>query len=579
MRGLLAVATAVLLALFASPAAAAQPRSHVQVVAHPDDDILFMNPDLSISIRSGAAVTTMFLTAGESDVQPAARYAAQRQAGTRSAFAAMAGMPDAWDRARLSLPGGRWAEVQTLRERPRVRLVFLNLPDDNDPHAVGGRHALTRLWHDAAVRVATLRPEGSVLPGTSSHDRASVVAALAQLYRQFAPTIVRTHDPEPDVRYQPQWGQHHNHPDHVMAARFAELAMPSARAGSAHLIHYRDYNIADAPPNLPPEIVADKRAIFARYAAHDAVVGLGEPYATWLRSMRQRWSWRSNWVATARDGQPIHAYVRGGRLIRAAGSDESIVDTPGFVPQVGSVVLADADTLLVQDRRTGTIYLKRQDEQWKSLGAPPAAGRPGQVGPPAADVTPDGRILVAVRNADGGVSVRYADRPGWTDLGGPGVDDAVSVLATGTGAHVFAAGRDGLLHWRLRDTGRGELVAAPQTHRPAGAIAVARGRQGFVAFREAATARLIVLGEHAGWSVVAAIDTTATSDPTLAVVQQAGRDTPIVATRDEAGRIEVFGATKTVLSGRTVGQPAFTPDGRHLVALGDDGRTHVVRTR
>ncbi|MCI2422804.1 PIG-L family deacetylase [Saccharopolyspora sp. K220] len=575
LRGFVAVATALLLALLASPEAAAQVRSHVQVVAHPDDDILFMNPDLAISIRSGATVTTVFLTAGESDVRPTARYAAQRQAGARSAFATMAGASDAWDRAALSLPGGRQAELQTLRERPRVRLVFLNLPDDNDPHALGGRQALTRLWHDETVQVATVLPEGSVLPGTSSYDRAAVTTALAQLYRQFAPTIVRTHDPEPDVRYQSQWGKYHNHPDHVMSARFAELAMPAAGARSAHLVHYRDYNIADAPPNLPPEIVADKRAIFERYAVHDAVVGLDEPYATWLRSMRHRWSWRSNWVTTGRGGQVTCVFVRGGRLIRATGSRESIVDTPGFVPRDGSVVFADSDTLLAQDRHTGTIFLKWKDSRWKSLGAPPAGGQLTQVGPPAATVTPDGRTLVAVRNASGGASIRFTDRPGWIDLGGTGVDDVVSVLVTGTGVHVLAAGRDALLHWRLDDAGRGELVAPPEAHRPVGAIAVARGSRAFVAFREAATGHLVVLGEQAGWSVVARIDTTTTSDPALAVVRNAGRDTPIVAARDGTGRIAVFGPMRTVLPGQIVGQPAFTPDGHHLVALGDDGRTRV----
>jgi LmbE family N-acetylglucosaminyl deacetylase len=557
-------------ALLVDPAAAAPVRSHVQVVAHPDDDILFMNPDLAISIRSGATVTTVFLTAGESDVRPAARYAAQRQAGARAAFAAMAGAPDSWARAALPLPGGRQAEVQTLRDRPRVRLVFLNLPDDNDPHAAGGRHALTRLWHDATARVETLRPEGSVLQTTSRHDRASITDALAQLYRRFGPTIVRTHDPEPDPRYQPQWGRHHDHPDHVMTARFAELAMRSA--GSAHLIHYRDYNTADAAPNLPAEIVADKRAIFERYAAHDAEVGSGEPYAAWLRSMRHRWPWKVNWATTSRDGEVAYAYVRGGRLVSGKGSQESVVDTPGFLPRNGSVGFADADTLVVQDQVTGGIFLKRQGN-WQALGSPPAEAPITNVGPPAAAVTSDGRTLVAVRNAHGGVSTRFTDHPSWTDLGGADVDDVVSVLPTSNGeVHVFAPARAGLLHWRLTGSG-GEIVAPPEAHRPAGSVAVARGRRAFAAFREAATGRLVVLGESTGWSAVAIIDATATSDPALAVLDG---DVPIIAARNREGRIAVSGPDPTILFGQIVGAPAFTPDGRHLIALGDDGRIHAV---
>ncbi|MFJ7157370.1 PIG-L family deacetylase [Streptomyces sp. NPDC101118] len=39
----------------------------LQVVAHPDDDLYFMNPDIERSIGAGHALTTVFLTAGESD--------------------------------------------------------------------------------------------------------------------------------------------------------------------------------------------------------------------------------------------------------------------------------------------------------------------------------------------------------------------------------------------------------------------------------------------------------------------------------------------------------------------------------
>ena len=60
--------------------------SHVQVVPHQDDDLLFMNPDLQIAIASGAPVTTIYLTSGEADAENPkllASYASQREAGAR----------------------------------------------------------------------------------------------------------------------------------------------------------------------------------------------------------------------------------------------------------------------------------------------------------------------------------------------------------------------------------------------------------------------------------------------------------------------------------------------------------------
>ncbi|GAA0518474.1 hypothetical protein GCM10011581_22910 [Saccharopolyspora subtropica] len=311
-----------------------------------------------------------------------------------------------------------------------------------------------------------------------------------------------------------------------MAARLAATAL----RGGPPLIHYRDYNTADAPPNLSLRLVADKRAVFERYAAHDAVVGMGEPYAAWLRSMRRRWPWGSNAVAGGPDGLR-YAHVDRGRLVLGPDRGKSVVDTPGFEPR--SVVFADPGTLVVQDR-VGRIFARRRG--WPPLGA--------QAGPPAAAVLPGGRLVVAARNARGGVSIRHADQP-WGDLGGTGVHDTVSLLVGEQGIDAFAPAEAGLLHWHGR-SGRFALEVAP--HRPAGTVAVAPGH---AAFREAGMGRLVVLGERAGWSVVAVQEFDATSDPALAV---APGDRPVLAVRDGDGRIAVLAdGRRTVLPARIPG--------------------------
>ena len=91
----------------------------VQVVAHPDDDILFMNPDLASSIQSGHSSISIYLTGGESDLPHPATYAAQRQEGTRSSYARMAGTPNKWNRSAVAA-AGRLIEVDELRARPDV---------------------------------------------------------------------------------------------------------------------------------------------------------------------------------------------------------------------------------------------------------------------------------------------------------------------------------------------------------------------------------------------------------------------------------------------------------------------------
>lgn len=141
---LLAVAAVIALAIVAPAAVAAPGARFVQVVAHPDDDMVFMNPDLTTSIASGGDVTSIYLTFGESDVEPSGPYAAGRRAGTRAAFARMARARDVWDSREITLSSGRSVRAQVLRDVPRIRLVLLGLPDDNNPHGLGGKHEIGR---------------------------------------------------------------------------------------------------------------------------------------------------------------------------------------------------------------------------------------------------------------------------------------------------------------------------------------------------------------------------------------------------------------------------------------------------
>lgn len=537
-------------------AAGAEPPSHLQVVAHPDDDMLFMNPDLSLSIRSGARVTTVFVTAGESDVEPASDYAASRQAGAHAAFAAMARAPDEWERSVLELPGGQLAELHRLRARPAVAVVFLGLPDDNDPRVAGGRHALTRLWRDPTTRVSTVAATGSGL-ASSTYDRGSLLAALRGIRALFAPDLVRTQDPRPDPRYQQHWREFQDHPDHVITARLVAEAMPDAL-----LTRYRNYNTADTPPNLPARVLADKRAVFAAYAEHDPRARLGEPYQSWLGRMRYRRPLGTSWIGPG--GR--YAYVRGDRLVSGDARGESIVDAP-FVPREGSVVFAGS-TLLVQDRETGEIFRRTPGSRWHRIGAPPLRGVGVEVARPAA-VEVGGRLVLAARDRAGGVSVHDTD--GWCRLGGEHVESVSALVSASGRVHVLATtSGGGLLHWRLAGS-CGEVVAVPDGIRPAGAVSTASGEHACVAFRDV-RGDLVVLAERTGWRPVLRREAEAISDPALAV-DEAGR--PLLAVRNTEGRLVILDATRREVGASIQGGPAFGPNGAHLAAFGDRGRPFV----
>jgi LmbE family N-acetylglucosaminyl deacetylase len=335
--------------------------SFLNIVAHQDDDLLFMNPDLDQSICSGAANTTVYLTAGEayfrsaeSDPRPLTtrlackrggedeldaaapgvltreQYVDCRRRGILAAYAAMLRTDDTgeaddqqvlWRAWTLDVTGGRLAECFTSLINPAVSLVFLNLPENADSDVDGGPQALRRLWTVAGAAVRTVRAVASVLGRrTFRYDRDALVAALVSLMDLTVPSVVRCLDGQPDSRYQRNW-EYHDHTDHVVAGRFAahalEIYSSSAKTHPV-LVAYRGYNTAEVPANLHSgSVLTRKTTAFWTYAAYDNEVFAANhhEYRSWLRRMYHRWPIGTTWVAgNAHDC--LHAFAVVGHEVR-----------------------------------------------------------------------------------------------------------------------------------------------------------------------------------------------------------------------------------------------------------------------
>ncbi|MFD1937685.1 MULTISPECIES: PIG-L family deacetylase [Nonomuraea] len=244
-----------------------------QVVAHPDDDLLFMSPDLFGAVAAGRPTMTVFLTAGEGtagleDGHDPHAYAGQRQAGIRAAYAWLAGVPDLW-RGRTVLVAGVPVRTEWLVGSPRVRLVFAGLPDGGDPRADGGPHALSRLLSGVTACVRAFTSPGRCL------SKADVTGMLAALLTRFRPTELRTLDPDPS-------GTPADHLDHTASARFAKAAAAGLRV---RVRSYRGYPITELPPNLAAGPAWVKRAVFHVYRRHDYRALSGPRYGRWVGRM------------------------------------------------------------------------------------------------------------------------------------------------------------------------------------------------------------------------------------------------------------------------------------------------------
>src|SRR3954463_4754618 len=87
---------AVLASVGLSPtaASAATTGCTVDVVAHPDDDLFFLNPAVVKDIKAGKCVSTVYVTSG--DAGRGTTYSRTRENGVRAAYAKMAGVSNLW---------------------------------------------------------------------------------------------------------------------------------------------------------------------------------------------------------------------------------------------------------------------------------------------------------------------------------------------------------------------------------------------------------------------------------------------------------------------------------------------------
>src|SRR5947209_1280724 len=84
-------------------AAASTPGTILNIVAHEDDDLLFLSPDLLHNVQSGGKVRTIYMTAG--DAGAAASYWQGRENGSRAAYAQMSGVANSWTQTDAGIAG------------------------------------------------------------------------------------------------------------------------------------------------------------------------------------------------------------------------------------------------------------------------------------------------------------------------------------------------------------------------------------------------------------------------------------------------------------------------------------------
>lgn len=226
------------------------------IVAHPDDDLLFMNPDLSRSISMGREMAAVFVTAG--DAGQSESYWLGREEGIRSAYGDMAGAND-WVNTTVSVThAGQSYQIATsyLASNPDLQLYFLRLPDGGGGGVDGETYNSLTLLVDGAIANVT------TADGSAVYDRDDVVSILSGLMEHHNPDQFRVHDYASDYA-----GAEHR--DHISTALLTDMALASYTADLYAVTSYIFYGSVDLRRNLTAAETAEARDTFLQYAARD----------------------------------------------------------------------------------------------------------------------------------------------------------------------------------------------------------------------------------------------------------------------------------------------------------------------
>ncbi|MFD4868858.1 PIG-L family deacetylase, partial [Streptomyces sp. NPDC058412] len=493
----------------AAPAAAADapdPGRVLQIIAHPDDDLYFMNPDLRYSISAGHPVTSVYLTSGEADGINAvagkeagtapnkSAYAEARQNGIRAAYAKMAtgDRSSAWKRSVVPTKGGGHAEVDVLVAKPQVNLVWLQLREAGNVYA-DVPESLHGLWDGKVARLDSMIASGSPVKQRFSYSKDQVVQTLVGVLEQYKPTTVRSQDPTPG-RF-PDTKRYTDHQDHFYGARFVQLATAAYAKDVKDRPHfavqnYLGYFNGSLPSALDPDEAKEKLDILDTYAWLDrqnhcgSDAGCGDlkisdhpggnrwsdsiNYArgnstTWLTSDKEH----GLWAFKVLDGQ-VAVWHRPGLVGRWKGPD--LLPGTGMDPGVSTVTLKDGRIAAFgtrtsfgakpTDYKREVVYTVQERAgaerfgEWQSLGTPEAADEnwTSDISSPAVSVDGTGQPAAYVRDGSYTLRGRVQQADGswgpWEKYGGSDLHGSPATATDGAGRRmVFSATSKTVVGW------------------------------------------------------------------------------------------------------------------------------------
>jgi LmbE family N-acetylglucosaminyl deacetylase len=238
----------------------------MNIVAHQDDDLLFMNPDLTQSIKAGDCIRTIYVTAG--DGGQGQFYWLSREQGSEAAYSHMIGLtnPD-WIQRIVQVANHEYITVANPKGNKSISLIFMHLPDGD---IQGQGFASSNYQSLAKLNAGTIKTINSI-DGQSYYSSPQLVAALTSLMHTYQPAEIRTQADYVSKQFP-------DHSDHITVGSFVQKAYAQYEKQQYNnqvtipIKFYIGYPIHSMPANVSGAQLAQKEATFLAYAKYDGAV-------------------------------------------------------------------------------------------------------------------------------------------------------------------------------------------------------------------------------------------------------------------------------------------------------------------
>ena len=236
----------------------------LNVVAHQDDDLLFINPDLQRDISAGKCVTSIYMTAGDAGNNQF--YWLGREQGTQAAYSFMTTEnDDLWISRIVKLAENEYVTIASPKTNNKISLIFVHLPDGS-PTGIGFKSSKNQ----SLLKLTSNKiPLLNTVDGQSVYTLNQLTNVISTLMNYYKPTVIRSQSQILKFTGNP----YKDHSDHINTGEMAAQAfLQYANQKSTPFYAYIGYPIYASPPNLTDVEIIQKEATFLQYGAHDDAV-------------------------------------------------------------------------------------------------------------------------------------------------------------------------------------------------------------------------------------------------------------------------------------------------------------------